>query len=156
MTLEITIKEFPARHLTGMVVRTDMQKASTECPAIWEVFEQRIASLPNSENINEAYGVSLMIGGDGTFDYWAAAETPADAAVPEGMKTIELPAGLYACTFAPNLEGIEAVYKEMYTEWPQQQSEYVVNMQTPCAEVYRNGWRPSDPLEILVPVLKKP
>ena len=155
MALDITIKEFPARHLTGMVIRTDMQTARSECPALWEMFAQRIASFPSSENISEAYGVSVKVSEDGTFDYWAAVETLADVAVPENMKTIELPAGLYASTFAPNLEGFEAVYQEMYTEWSQQQSEYSVNMQAPCVEVYRQHWQPSDPLEILVHVLKK-
>ena len=155
MALEVTIKEFPTRHLVGLHVRTNMQKASTDCPAVWQAFGPRIVSLPNSDSITEAYGVSVMIGEDGTFDYWAAAETPVDAAIPEGMKTVELPAGLYACTFAPSLEGMEAVYQEMYTEWSQQQSEYNVNMQSPCIEVYRNGWQPSDPFELRIPVVKK-
>jgi len=155
MTLDVTIKEFPARHLTGMVVRTNMQKASTDCPAVWQAFGPRLADFPNSANISEAYGVSIMIGTDGTFDYWAAAETPADAPVPDDMKTVELPAGLYACTFAPNLEQMEATYREIYMEWPNQQSEYAIDMQAPCVEVYRNGWQPTDPLELLVPVVKK-
>ena len=155
MTLDVTIKEFPARHLTGMVVRTNMQKASIDCPAVWQAFGPRLGSFPNSADINEAYGVSFMIGTDGTFDYWAAAETPADAPVPEDMKTVELPAGLYASTFAPNLEQVEAAYRTIYTEWSAQQSEYAVDMQAPCVEVYCNGWKPSDPLELLVPVVKK-
>ena len=155
MTLEVTLKELPARHLTGMVVRTNMQRASIDCPAIWQTFGPRLVSLPNSANISEAYGVSVMIGADGTFDYWAAAETPAGAPVPEDMKTVELPAGLYACTFAPNLEQVEAAYRTIYTEWSSQQSEYAVDMQAPCVEVYRNDWKPSDPLELWVPVMKK-
>jgi len=155
MTLDITIKEFPARHLTGMVVRTNMQTASTDCPAVWQAFGPRLVSLPNSATIREAYGISVMIGDDGTFDYWAAAETPAEAPVPEDMKTVELPAGLYACTFAPNLEQMEATYREIYLEWSAQQSEYTVDLWAPCVEVYRNGWKPSDPLELWVPVVKK-
>jgi len=122
--------------------------------AVWQAFGPRLVSFPNSEHISEAYGVSVMIGTDGTFDYWAAAETPADAPVPEGMETIELPAGLYASTFAPNLEQMEAAYRELYAEWSQRQSEYTVDMQALCVEVYGNGWEPSKPLEILAPVIK--
>ena len=155
MTLEITIKEFPARHLTGMLVRTNMQKASIDCPAIWQAFGPQLATFPNSANISEAYGVSVMLGDDGTFDYWAAVETPVDAPVPEGMTTVELPAGLYACAFAANLEQMEATYKELYLEWPQRQSEYAVNMQAPCVEIYCGDWQPSDPLELQVSVVKK-
>jgi len=158
MTLEITVKEFPGRKLAGMVVRTNMQKASTDCPAIWQAFGPRMASFPNSANITEAYGVSVMISEDGTFDYWAAAEIPADTELSEeleDMSTFELPGGLYACAFAPNLEQVAAAYGTMYMEWPQQQSEYAVNMQAPCVEVYRGDWQPTDPLELWVPVIKK-
>ena len=155
MTLDVTIKEFPARHLTGTVVRTNMQKASTDCPALWKAFEPRFAAFPNCADISEAYGISIMIGTDGTFDYWVAAETPADAPVPEDMKTLELPAGLYASTFAPNLEQMESTYRAIYFEWSNQQSEYTVNMQAPCVEVYCNGWQPSEPVELQVLVTKK-
>jgi predicted transcriptional regulator YdeE len=156
MAFEITIKEFPARHLVGMVVRTNMLlNASTDCPAVWQAFGPRIVSFPNSANITEAYGVSVMIGNDGTFDYWAAVEMPVGTELPEGMATFDLPAGLYACTFSPNLEQMEATYHEIYLRWPQQQSDYAVIMQAPCVEVYRNGWQPADPLELWVPVVKK-
>jgi predicted transcriptional regulator YdeE len=155
MTLDITIKDLPSRHLTGMVVRTNMEKAWTDCPALWQTFGPFLASFPNSATISEAYGLSIMMGDDGTFDYWAVAETPESDPVPEGMKTVKLPAGLYASVFAPNLEQLEAVYREMYSEWQQQQSEYSVDMQGPCVEIYRTGWTPNDPLELWVPVVKK-
>ena len=152
MALDITIKEFPARHLTGMVMRTDMQKAAIDCPALWETFAPRLVSLTNSENISEAYGVSVMVGTDDTFDYWVTAETTADAPVPEEMKTFELPAGLYACTLAPNLEQMDATYRKLYEEWPSQQSEYTVDKRIICVEVYVNNWQPSEPFELRVPV----
>jgi len=155
MTLEITVKELPGRKLAGMVVRTNMQKASIDCPAVWQTFGPRMASFPNSANITEAYGVSVMISEDGTFDYWAAAEIPADAEFPEDMAAFELPGGLYACAFAPNLQQVAEAYGTMYMEWPQQQSDYAVNMQAPCVEVYRDDWQPTDPLELWVPVVKK-
>lgn len=155
MTLDVTIKEFPARHLTGMVIRTNMQKAAIDCPALWQTFGPLIGSLPNSANIHEVYGISVMIEDDGTFDYWVAAETSVDTPIPNNMKTFELPAGLYACTFAPGLEQIEATYRAIYTEWPTQQSEFTVNMQAPCTEVYRTNWQPSEPFELWVPVIKK-
>jgi len=138
MTLDVTLKEFPARHLTGMVIRTNMQQASTDCPAIWQAFGPRLAGFPNSADISEAYGVSFLVGTDGTFDYWVAAETLADAPVPEDMKTVELPAGLYACIHALNLEQMETTYREIYMEWSHQQSEYAVRYASPLR---RGLWR---------------
>jgi predicted transcriptional regulator YdeE len=132
-----------------------MQKASTDCPAIWQAFGPQIVAFPNSATITEAYGVSVMLEDDGSFDYWAAVETPTDNPVPEGMTTFELPAGLYASAYAPNLEQVEAAWREIYMEWPQKQSEYAIDMSAPCLEVYLDGWRPSDPLELLAPVVKK-
>jgi predicted transcriptional regulator YdeE len=155
MTLNVTIKEFPSRHLVGMYIRTSMQKAGTDCPALWQAFGPRIANFPNSGSIKETYGLGQMIGDDGTFDYWAVAEFPADAPIPTEMKAVELPAGLYACTFAPNLEQMESVFQEMFTDWQQQQSEYIFNMQVPVVEVYKEGWQLSDPFELWFPIIKK-
>ena len=149
MNFEITVKDLPARRLAGMVIRTNMQQASVDCPAIWQAFGPRMAEFSGR---GEAYGVSVMLSADGTFDYWAAVEIQADAAVPEGLTAVDLPGGLYAIAEAPNLEQISAVYGFMYMEWPRQQSEYAVNMAAPCVEVYRGEWQPSDAIEVWVPV----
>ena len=155
MALEITVKELPGRKLVGMVIRTNMQKASTDCPAIWQTFGPRIVSFPNSANINESYGVSVMISEDGTFNYWATVEMSADTPLSEDMVSLELPGGLYACAVVPNLSQVAEAYATMYMEWPQQQSEYAANMQAACVEVYRGNWQPDDPVELWVPVVKK-
>ena len=155
MSLEITVKELPGRHLVGMVIRTNMQKASTDCPAIWQTFGPQMASLSAGTSISESYGLSVMIAEDGTFDYWAAVEVSADLPLPANMATMELPGGLYACAVAPNLAQLAEAFGTMYMEWPQQQSEYGVNMQAPCVEVYRGSWTPGDPIELWVPVFKK-
>ena len=160
MAMEITVKELPGQSLVGMVVRTNMQKASTDCPAVWQTFGPRIVSLPNSADITETYGVSVMVSEDGTFDYWAAVEMPTDTAFLEDhtageIKPVDLPGGLYACAVVPNLAQVAEAYGAMYMEWPQRQSEYGVNMQAPCVEVYRGNWSPDDPVELRVPVFKK-
>ena len=154
MAPEITVKELPGRQLVGMVVRTNMQKASIDCPAIWQTFGPRMSSLSDNVNISESFGLSVMVSQDGTFDYWAAVEMPAGASLPEDMVTVELPGGLYACAVIPNLAQVSEAYGTMYMEWPQQQSEYGVNMQAPCVEVYRGNWSPDDPVELWVPVFK--
>ena len=144
-----------------MVIRTNMQKASIDCPAIWQTFGPRMASLSgNAEaEFGESYGLSVMVSEDGTFDYWAAVEMTdemsADVPLPEDMVPVELPGRLYACATVPNLSQVAEAYGTMYMEWPQQQSEYGVNMQATCVEVYRGNWQPDDPVELWVPVVKK-
>ena len=157
MTLEIIVKELPSRKLAGMVVCTNMQKASTDCPAIWQTFGPRMSSLTGNAEaaFGESFGLSVMVSEDGTFDYWATVEMSVDVPLPEDMVTVELPGGLYACATVPNLSQVAEAYGTMYMEWPQQQSEYGVNMQAPCVEVYRGNWTPNDPVELWVPVFKK-
>ena len=157
MALEITVKELPGRQLTGMVIRTNMQKASIDCPAIWQTFGPRMASLSGKADteFGESYGLSVMVSQDGTFDYWAAVEMSADVPMPDDMAPVELPGGLYACATVPNLSQVAEAYGTMYMQWPQQQSEYGVNMQAACVEVYRGNWTPNDSVELWVPVFKK-
>ncbi|MCL2624433.1 MAG: GyrI-like domain-containing protein [Planctomycetaceae bacterium] len=155
MPLEITVKELPGRKLVGMVIRTNMQKASTDCHAVWQTFMPRVTALSGGADIDESFGVSVMVSQDGTFDYWAAVEMSVDTPLPEDMVALELPGGLYACAVVPNLSQVAEAYGTMYMEWPQQQSEYAADMQAPCVEVYRGRWTPDDPVELWVPVLKK-
>jgi len=155
MTLNVTIKEFPTRHLTGVVVRTDMQKAETDVTALWQAWGPQHVPFPNNVNASEIYGVSIPRGTDGTFDYWIVVDPATGVPLPEDRKMLELPAGFYACAFAPNMEQFGATFEELYMEWQNQQSEYAVVNEAPCVEVYPNGWQTSDPFELQVLITNK-
>ncbi len=155
MSFEITVVGFPAKHLIGMKVRTDMQKAQTDCTALWQTFGPRIVDIPGcTGECKGSFGVSVMLN-ENDFDYGAAVEVAPETTVPNGMEAFELPAGLYAkCTVA-SLEKLGEAYMYVYGPWIAGQSEYGLNMQAPCFEHYPANWRPEDAFEIYVPVTKQ-
>ena len=107
-TFAISVHEHPYLSLAGMAVRTDMHTAPVDCPRIWETFMAR-ASEVTGKNLagfqGASYGVSLMIDGQsGVFDYVASMPMPVEQSVPQGMRRIEIPAGLYAVCRVPYLE----------------------------------------------------
>ena len=155
MNLEVIVKELPAKRLVGISVRTNMQSAKVDCPAIWQKFGPQLELMASRLGGHESYGVSVMISEDGTFDYWAAVEMAGETELSENVKTFELPGGLYACASVPSLEQLSQAFGYLYMEWPSQQTEYVVNMPAPCVEVYGPNWQPGDPIGIWVPVIKK-
>ncbi len=152
MTLKVTIIEFSAKQLIGMKVTTDMQKAAVDCPALWQAFGPHIAQLPGGLG-NCSYGVSVMGARDGAFDYWAAIEESADTILPTGLEKLSLPAGLYACSEVANLGMLAKAYGELYANWDESPG-YAVDWRSPCFERYPADWKPTDPLDIFVPVTK--
>lgn len=152
---QVTIVERPAVHLTGMKVKTTMQKAMLDCPALWQGFGSRIAELqPVGNPCFGSYGVSAMLNAE-DFEYWAAIETMPSSAVPAGMATLDLPAGLYACCTIASIEKLGEGYTYLYEAWPDSQSEYTYDERAVCFELYPINWQPTDALEIYVPLKKK-
>ena len=152
MSLEIAVVSFPAKHLLGVKVRTSMQSSATDCPALWQAFSPRIAEMFMMGNAT--FGVSVMVN-ENDFDYWAAVESSSNTAVPDGMETTEIPAGLYAQCNVPSLEQLGEAFMYVYSQWIREQSEYTLDMHAPCFELYPPNWQPSDAVAIYVPVLKK-
>jgi AraC family transcriptional regulator len=154
MSFEVSVVEFPAKHLIGTKVRASMQSSSTDCPALWQAFAPRIAEISTgNESGNVAFGVSVMVN-DNDFDYWAAVEALSSVAVPAGMQTTEISAGLYAKCSVANMEKLGEAFMYVYTQWTHEQSEYRLNMNAPCFELYPPGWQPDNAVEIYSPVLK--
>jgi AraC family transcriptional regulator len=147
----VSVVEFPAKYLIGIKVRTSMQGSSTDCPALWQTFAPRIAEIKADDNA--AYGVSVMLN-DNDFDYWAAIGSPSNTAVPVGMQTIEIPAGLYAKCSVASMEKLGEAFMYVYTQWIHGQSEYTLNMYAPCFELYPPNWKPGNNVEIYSPLLK--
>ncbi|MGL6193470.1 MAG: GyrI-like domain-containing protein [Thermoguttaceae bacterium] len=155
MSFEVSIIEFPAKHLIGMKVATNMQKAQADCPTIWHTFGPRMAEVSACDcGCSGAYGISIMHN-ENDFDYWAAVAAKSGAAVPSGMGTIDITAGAYAKCTVPNLKQLGEVYMYVYTQWVNGQKEYGLNMQAPCFELYPTNWQPDDSFEIYVPVVKQ-
>ena len=138
---DITVVEYPKKHLVGVKVRTTMQKGVVDCPALWESFMPRMGELPSGS----AYGVCVMLNAE-EFDYWAALETDVNAAVPEGMCCIDVPAGEYAkCTV--DMEKLRDAFTYLYAE-------YALDGQAPSFELYPANWQPGGSFEIFAPVKK--
>ena len=147
---DITVVEYPEKHLVGVKVRTtmQMQKGMADCPALWESFMPRMGELPSGN----AYGVCVMLNAE-DFDYWAALEADVNAAVPEGMACVDVPAGKYAkCTV--DMEKLRDAYTYICTEWEKSQTEYVLDGQAPSFELYQANWQLGDSFEIFAPVKK--
>ncbi len=43
----------------------------------------------------------------------------------------------------------------MYMQWPQTQTEYQLDMQGICFELYSVNWLPNEPLEVYASVIKR-
>jgi AraC family transcriptional regulator len=152
MSFEVTVVDFPAKHLIGMKVRTDMQKAQTDCSTLWQTFGP--IEIPGYDCTGGAYGIYIMLN-ENDFDYWAAVETSSSVAVPDGMQSVALPAGPYAKCTAASLEKLGEVYMYLYGEWITQQQEFTPNVQAPSFELYPSNWQMNGAFDVYVPVNKK-
>ena len=155
MTYEIAIRARQAEKLVGMKVATDMEHAMADCPRLWmEVFGPRMAEI-DSGGSGHSYGISVATDPVSfAFDYWAAMPLAVDAAIPDGMATLELPAGLYAECKVPTLANLGGAYMYLYNEWLPAQQEYRVNMAGLCYEYYIPNYEDTDPLFIYLPITK--
>ena len=155
MSFEVTVVEFPEKHLVGMKVGTSMQKAQMDCPALWQIFGLRINEIPAKDGRSTgSYGLSIMTS-ESDFDYWAAVEADPKTTIPADMGTIGIPGGLYAKSTIANLSQLSEAFTFVYGDWIQSQSEYALNLAAPCFEIYHPNWQWEDTLDIYVPVMKK-
>ena len=157
---KLSIIELPALELAGLKVRTSMPRAPHDCPALWESFGPRMFELSDKDTCigfqGETYGASVMVDMEkGSFDYWATMPVTPGEALPQGMERLGVPAGLYAACSIPSLEELGAAYNYIYLEWLPGQSDYTLNMASPCFEHYDRRYLENGALDVLVPLLKK-
>ena len=150
---DITVTNYPKKRLVGMKARTSMQKAQTDCPALFQSFMPRVSELAQLSKCNNFYGVSVMLNAE-DFDYWAAVEIETDANLPEGMACMDIPSGEYAKCAVPNMEKLGEAYMYVFGEWPKSQTKYVLDEQAPMFELYPMCFKPTDSFEIYAPVKK--
>lgn len=151
---DVTVIEYPAKHLVGQKIQTTMAKAHEDCSALWQAFEPRLGELAAAATANTgSFGVSVMLTPE-EFDYWAALEVSASAAVPPGLGVIGIPTGLYAKATVPNLEKLEEVYMFLYDTWLKGQTTHTYNEAAPCFEWYPPNWQPTEALDVFMAVRK--
>ena len=155
MALEVRIVSREAEKLVGMQIRTSMEKATTDCPKLWKVFGPRIKEI-NTGGKCYSCGVSLASDNPDSmdFEYWAAMPLGAGAAIPEGMATLDLEAGLYAEFKVPSLADLGDAYNYIYFEWMKSQQEYTINMAGISCEHYTPNYQDSEPILIYVTIDK--
>lgn len=123
----VTVVERGGITAAGYMVRTDMQRASTDCPALWsEKFGPEMAAFPADPNFpHESYGISANTDFEtGAFDYWAAMPLAPGATPPRGMRTIAIPGGTYCVCALPGLADIGPAFEFLEKEWLPGQKEY--------------------------------
>ena len=156
-TFAVSVTQRPHTRLFGISVRTDMSKAPVDGHHLWEkVFAPRMHEISGKkpdEYHGPSYGIAVMID-EQYFDYWAAMPAPEGLPLPEGMRQIELPAGLYAGCEVSSLAQLGEAYCYLYEAWPKTVKEYALNMQAPSFEYYDQRFCESGALEVYVPVLK--
>lgn len=141
-TFEINVSPVPAARVIGIKIRTDMSKATVDCPKLWhETFAPRMQEVDGFNGT--AYGVSQTVDCQaGIFDYWAAVPAAPDAPIPAGMEALDMPAGLYAQCRVESLADIGAAYNFVYLAWPPSQTEFTLDYTARCYEFY-----PADSME---------
>lgn len=152
---DIAIVNRPVTDCAGIMVKTSMEKASVDCPALWESFGPRMCEVSaNPEFPDQSFGASVMTSESG-FDYWALMPLAPGAAVPEGMKTFTLPAGDYAECRLGSLKEMGDAYKYIYTEWPSSQEKYGLDMGGVSYEGYTSDYMKTGELVIYCPLKAK-
>lgn len=150
---DVKVVEYPQKRLAGQRVRTSMQKAQQDCPALWQSFGPGIGGIAGAKLAQGSFGLCVMLN-EADFDYWAAVEIDASASLPDGLESIEVPAGLYATTTVPNLEKLGPAYMFLYEDWPKSQREYGFSGQALSFELYPPNWQLAAAFEIFMPVKK--
>jgi predicted transcriptional regulator YdeE len=156
ITFSVSVSPRPQVLLVGISVRTDMSKAFIDCCHLWEkVFAPRMHEISGKkpeEYHGPSYGVSFMLD-EQNFEYWATMPASEGLVLPEGMRQVELPAGLYAGCMVPSLSQLGDAYMYLYETWPKTEKKYALNTQLSCFEYYDSRYNESGVFEVYVPVL---
>ena len=135
---DILVGTRPPARTVGIKVRTNMEHASRDCPALWQTFAPRMREIAGT-GLGESYGISVMAegldGGACVFDYWAALPVGDHTPLPQGMEECRLPGGEYAYFEIPSLQRLAEGYAWFYETWLPGQS-YSLDLKAPCFELY--------------------
>ena len=159
MRYTYSVVTLPEVLAAGISIQTDMQKAQTDCPALWQQFgplmAQEMADHPYVLD-GQSYGISIMQN-EQAFTYWAALGVKPDTTedmLPTGVRLVRMAAGDYVQCTVPNLEQIGSAYEELYSEWPATQHTHQLDMSKPGFEAYQKNCDGSIPFALYAPLLK--
>lgn len=157
MSFKFSIVSLPEIKTAGATIETNMERAMQDCPGLWYSFAARMFSeLPQYAEIAEkasTYGISKMID-EQRFYYSASIEVTSVRELPDGIKVITIPAGLYVMCTVPSLAQLGDAYNALYMQWPEQQTEYAPDMQGVSVEKYFSS-DPTVPFELYAAICKK-
>lgn len=131
-----SFRHFPPKKLVGF--QLEMSLTQNRTGELWQRFMQNrhlIQHTPTADRFSmQIYpaGYFSSFNPATPFNKWAVAEVPDFTLVPEGMETIEIPGGMYACFFTKALLRIRGF--------------------SPIS--FRNGFRLADMSWMIVPILR--
>ncbi len=150
---KINLVEREACRVVGLKVRTTMAQAAIDAPRQWEeVFCPRMAEIKGFPTCS--FGVSVMAD-EKNLDYWTALPLLPGATVPQGMETLDLPAGLYAECHVNSPIDMVAAYGFIHKDWmPGSGYDYRLK-DAPCYELYPTDHLTTGHLSIYMPLRRK-
>lgn len=147
----------PAMKFVGIGVDTSVQKASQDCPKVWQTFMERYKEIKNYVGGMKNYGVAINPNEkECTFRYVASAEVSEFEDIPEGMEKVEIPEENYFVFLHKGKldklgQTYGAIMEEMEKEPKKKQKEEF------WVEFYDHRWKKDkdeSEFEIWIPVLE--
>jgi AraC family transcriptional regulator len=154
-----TLKTFPTTKLIGK--NLSFSYANYRIGVLWSSFMPRRNEIQNAIE-TELYNIQINPVGfsfqpNEEFVKWAAVAVSNFDFVPDGMETLEIPAGLYAVfNYKGDESGAQAFFSTIFTVWLPN-SDYVLDNRPHfeiLGEKYKKDY-PTSEEEIWIPVKKK-
>lgn len=102
--------------LAGLAERYDCNDPSA-IPALWQKFGAHIGRIPH-EVKGVAYGACYNFDNEGFYDYMACVEVTATSDLPQGFRTLNVPAQKYAVfTHREHIAGIRETFAAIWGSW---------------------------------------
>jgi len=120
VVMETRIISLPALRVVGMAYVGKNENG--EIPAMWSKFIPHFHEVPGKIHPDVKLGVCGDCQQDGSFRYVAGFQVEADAPVPEGMTTCQVPAATYVVVtqrgpLGDKKRGLSAAMNYVYREW---------------------------------------
>jgi predicted transcriptional regulator YdeE len=154
MDFDITVTDYPAKHLVGFRVRTTLPDASNDCSLLWQKYHTETKPLPDWKR-KKSYGLFVKINQDTRFDFWTASETAPGTPIPKGMEVFELSAGKFVRCLVPTAADLLTAYHAVYRTWLRSQAEYDIDREAVYFEHYPPQWMPNDAFDLYVPLINR-
>ncbi len=146
------IVERPAFAAAGLKISTGEATAYEDIVALWKKFSPLMDNFAGTS----AVGLSYLLDPCAiSFYYWAAKILNPGEAVPQGLESTQVPAGLYLRCPLEKIEDIGEAYDFIYNKWLPSQDEYVPNCAFPSCEWYEEDYLETGRFILYCPFLKK-